>query len=189
MARYKFDGVTRDGNGAVIPSMTVSVFEAGVSTAANIYTASSGGSAVNSITSDSTNGSFSFWIDQSDYKYTQQFKITLSKTNFTSQTYDDIIILPIDPVEFATLANDATPSVVGFKNWLTGGTTTITDFDDGFTGQEIRVFAEHSLIITDDTNIFLNGSGNFSMTSTDILVLIQKSDGKWYEASRGDNGA
>lgn len=189
MARYKFQSVTKDGNGAVIPSMTVSVFEAGTTTAANVYTASSGGTAANSVTSDSTNGTFSFWIDQSDYNYKQQFKITISKTKFTSQTYDDIVILPLDPYEFGTLDNDATPSVKGFKNWVTGGTTTITDFDDGFTGMEIRVFAAHSLTITDGTNMFLNGSSNFDMTSTDTLTLIQKSDGKWYEIGRGDNGA
>lgn len=189
MSRYIYQDHTKDGNGAVIPSMTVSVYEAGGTTAANVYIASSGGSAVNSVTSDSTDGSFSLWIDQSDYDYNQKFKITLSKTGFTSQTYDNLVILPLDPPEFETLADDATPSIKGFKNWITGGTTTITDFDDGFTGQQIRIFAEHSLTITDGTNIFLNGSSNFTMTDTDVLVLIQKSDGLWYEMSRGDNGA
>jgi hypothetical protein len=90
---------------------------------------------------------------------------------------------------YTTLANDATPSVANENQFLTGGTTTITDFDDGITGQVITVVAEHSLTITDGTNIFLNGSVNFAMTATDTLTLICKADGKWYEVSRADSGA
>jgi hypothetical protein len=91
--------------------------------------------------------------------------------------------------DIGTLADDATPNVNGKSVWLTGGTTTITDFDAGATGQEITIIAEHSITITDGTNIFLSGSVNFDMTATDTLTLIQKADGKWYEVSRGDNGA
>lgn len=88
-----------------------------------------------------------------------------------------------------TLANDATPSVKGGEKFLTGGTTTITDFDDGYAGQVIKIIAEHSVTITDGTNIFLDGSANWAMTATDTLTLICKADNKWYELSRGDNGA
>ena len=89
----------------------------------------------------------------------------------------------------ATLANDATPSVLGARTFLTGGTTTITDFDDGVTGQEIVIMAEHTITITDGTNIFLNGSANFAMTDSDTLTLIQKVDTFWYEIARSDSGA
>lgn len=51
------------------------------------------------------------------------------------------------------------------------------------------LIAEHTLTITDGTNVFLNGSANFSMTTTDTLTVVQKADGLWYEVSRGDNGA
>jgi len=96
-----------------------------------------------------------------------------------------------------TLKDDATPSVCGSDTagegpsnlWLTGGTTTITDFANGYAGQIITVIAEHSITITDGTNIFLSGSTNWAMTATDTLTLICKADGKWYEVSRGDNGA
>lgn len=88
-----------------------------------------------------------------------------------------------------SLADDATPSIAGYNTWLTGGTTTVTDFDDGVEGQIIRVIAEHSVTITDGTNILLSGSANFVMTATDTLTIIQKADGKWYELARGDNGA
>lgn len=86
-----------------------------------------------------------------------------------------------------TLADSATPSVKGGTNFLTGGTTTITDFTDGVEGQEIRVLAEHSITITDGTNIFLAGSANFAMNSSDSLTLLCKADGNWYELSRSDN--
>jgi hypothetical protein len=91
--------------------------------------------------------------------------------------------------QIGTLADDAKPSISGKDIWLTGGTTTITDFDDGVEGQIITVIAEHSVTITDGTNIFLNGSANWDMTETDTLTLICKENLKWYETSRGDNGA
>jgi len=86
-----------------------------------------------------------------------------------------------------TLADDATPTVKGGPIFLTGGTTTITDFDDGKTGQVITVISEHAITITDGTNIFLNGSSNFVMAATDTLTLVCKADGLWYEKSRSDN--
>jgi hypothetical protein len=91
--------------------------------------------------------------------------------------------------QFVTLADDATPGVDEGNLYLTGGTTGITDFDEGVEGQVITIVAEHSLNIIDGTNIFLSGSTNFAMTATDTLTLVQKPDGKWYEVSRGDNGA
>jgi hypothetical protein len=86
-----------------------------------------------------------------------------------------------------TLDDTGTPSVLGGSIFLTGGTTTITDFDDGVEGQIIRVIAEHSITITDGTNIFLAGSVNFAMNATDTLTLLCKADGLWYELARSDN--
>lgn len=86
-----------------------------------------------------------------------------------------------------TLADSATPSVKNAKLFLTGGTTTITDFTDGRTGQEIIILSEHAITITDGTNIFLSGSTNFTMASSDSLHLVQKADGNWYEISRSVN--
>lgn len=87
----------------------------------------------------------------------------------------------------ATLADDATPSVDAGRSFVTGGTTTITDFDDGLEGQIIHIISEHAITITDGTNIFLSGSTNWTMAATDTLTLICKADGKWYELSRSDN--
>jgi len=87
----------------------------------------------------------------------------------------------------STLANDATPSISAGNKFVTGGTTTITDFDDGFTGKIIYILSQHSITITDGTNIFLNGSGSWNMQTQDTLTLIQKSDGTWHEIARSDN--
>jgi hypothetical protein len=87
-------------------------------------------------------------------------------------------------VGIVALANDATPPVAGGSTFTTGGTTTITDFDDGTVGQTITVLAEHALIITDGTHIILNGSSNFTMAVSDSLTLILKADNKWYETAR-----
>ena len=86
-----------------------------------------------------------------------------------------------------TLADSATPSVSNGNVFLTGGTTTITNFTGAWPGQEIKIISEHAITITDGTNIFLAGSANFVMGATDTLTLIQKADGKWYELSRSDN--
>ena len=85
------------------------------------------------------------------------------------------------------LADSATPSVVGIRNALTGGTTTITDLTGGAVGQEVRILSEHTITITDGTNIFLAGSANFVMASSDSLTLVQKADTNWYEVSRSVN--
>ena len=92
-------------------------------------------------------------------------------------------------LEWRTLADDPTPSVKDHRHFLTGGTTTITDFDDGTNLQEIIIVAEHSITITDGTNIYLSGSSNWAMTATDTLTLICKADNKWYEIARSDSGA
>jgi len=85
------------------------------------------------------------------------------------------------------LANSAGPVVYGLSAARSGGTTTITNLVGGGLGQVFTLVAEHSLTITDGTNIFLAGSTNFAMNATDTLTVIRKSDGKWYEISRSDN--
>ena len=87
-----------------------------------------------------------------------------------------------------TLANDATPSVVGLSLVVSGGTTTITDFDDGVVGQTIKLRAAHSLTITHNASIIvLNGGANFAMASGDTLTLTMFTDQVWHEVARSDN--
>ncbi len=87
----------------------------------------------------------------------------------------------------ATLANNATPTVAGGRLYKTGGTTTITDFDDGLLGQELEILSAHAITITDGSNILLNGSANFVMASGDVLVLRMFNDQVWVETSRQVN--
>ncbi len=84
----------------------------------------------------------------------------------------------------ATLANDATPSVENIMLAKTGGTTTITDFDDGVVGQTFTLLSAHAVTITDGTNILLNGSANFVMAAGDSLTLTMFNDQVWEEVAR-----
>ena len=94
MPRYKLPScVFQDQGGNVVKEGTCSVYLAGTSTEANIYAASSGGDAVNSVEADSA-GQCTWYVDTSDYSTTQKFKIIFSNTNFTSKTFDDIVIFP-----------------------------------------------------------------------------------------------
>ena len=114
----------------------------------------------------------------------------LSKlTNHLDEMFKRLFNRTSEPYSWGirTLTDDATPSVQNGRLFLTGGTTTITDFDDGREGQLITIISEHAITITDGTNIFLNGSANFVMAATDTLSLVCKADGKWYEIGRSDN--
>jgi hypothetical protein len=92
MARSIFQGIHRDGNGRVILSGVCSVYLAGTTTPASVYAAQAGGVAVNSVTCSSTDGTFSFWVDEGDYSISQRFKIVLSHVNYTTATYDYLSI-------------------------------------------------------------------------------------------------
>lgn len=99
MSRYIFQDTAVDGKGNRLTSATVNIYEAGTITAVDVYTASSGGSAVNSVTTDSTNGTFSFYVDTGDYASTQKFKISISKPIYITITIDDIKIFPASSSE------------------------------------------------------------------------------------------
>jgi len=93
MARYSYQGFTTDGSGRAIESATVTVYEAGTTTGATIYTAASGGSADadSAVTSDSS-GYFQFFVDSGDYSTAQGFDITITKTNYNTTTLEDVTI-------------------------------------------------------------------------------------------------
>lgn len=93
MARYIYQGTFVDLSGNVVNSGTITVYLAGTTTLASVYAASSGGTAVNSVVSDST-GKFVFYVDTGDYNANQKFDIVLSKAGFLSKTYSDITIFP-----------------------------------------------------------------------------------------------
>ncbi len=104
MARFKHQATWTDGNGVVVDEGTCSVYLAGTTTAASVYAAESGGTAVNTVESDET-GLFTFWVDDSDYSMGQTFKYVLSKSAFSPQTLDDIVIYPNVRAGQATLSS------------------------------------------------------------------------------------
>ena len=86
-----------------------------------------------------------------------------------------------------TLANDATPSVDLLSTVKTGGTTTITDFDDGVVGQELLILSDHNVTITDNASIILAGGVSYVMKPSDTLTLRMINDQVWNEVSRSVN--
>jgi len=91
------------------------------------------------------------------------------------------------PSLVTTLANDATPTVLNVVLAKTGGTTTITDFDDGVVGQTFALLSGHAVTITDGTNMLLEGSANFVMADGDVLTLTMFNDQVWEEVARKTN--
>ena len=86
--RHPISGTCRDtATGQVRGASTVSVYLSGGNIPVSIYTTSTGGTAVNSVTSDSY-GKFLFYVDENDYSLTQLFRIVASKTGYDSITYD-----------------------------------------------------------------------------------------------------
>jgi hypothetical protein len=87
--RSYFKGVARDGGGIIVKSATISVFEAGSTTAANVYTSLTETTPVNSVTASAA-GVFEFWVSRFDYDQSQTFKLVISKSGYTSVTWDNV---------------------------------------------------------------------------------------------------
>jgi len=102
MARYIYQHNVFDPEGNVLDSATVTVYLAGTDTLATIYTQVSGGSADadSAILTDSA-GTFAFYVDTTDYAASQRFKYVVSKTGYTSQTWDYLQVIPYNDVEDA----------------------------------------------------------------------------------------
>lgn len=83
---------------------------------------------------------------------------------------------------------DTTPSVAntGFMSITNSAPTTITNFDDGESGQVIVLFFNDANTTIDRSNCVLSGGVNFVSTANDILVLY-KTNTVWAEMSRGVN--
>ena len=142
MSRHIFQGYWGDENGRAVSEGTVNVYLASTSTAASIYTASSGGSAVNSVES-SSNGTFEFYVDEADYSPTQLFKMSLTKTNYTTTEYDDLSIFPVGKVHEYTVATlpsvAAHTATVVYVSDETGGATLA--FSDGTNWKRVQDLA------------------------------------------------
>ena len=126
MARHIQQGSFKSGSGEIISGGTVTVYLAGTTTLATIYTALSGGSAdSDSAVTSGTDGHWYFYVDELDYLSNQKFKYILSYAGFTSKTYDDITIFP----ELATSVVTKTTTYTALLTddvILADGTFTIT---------------------------------------------------------------
>ena len=87
----------------------------------------------------------------------------------------------------STLDDTGTPTVRGGHIFKTGGTTAVTDFDDGVVGQTIQIISAHSVTITDGAPVILAGGANYTMVATDTLTLTMFDDQVWQEVSRSVN--
>ncbi len=87
MARRPISGIARDGEGNIVASATVALTVYSTGLAATCYSAQSGGSALSGgATTSGSDGSYTFWIEDSDYALISLFNVTISKTGYTSMT-------------------------------------------------------------------------------------------------------
>lgn len=113
---------------------------------------------------------------------------TLTATFFRRGALDETVAGRFVTSRVITLDDTGTPTVAGGNLFLTGGTTAITDFDDGVVGQVIEVLSAHTITITDGASLDLAAGANYSMTATDTLILQMFNDQVWVEMGRSVNG-
>lgn len=180
MARYIKQGTIRDGLGNVISGATVYVYLGGTTTAASVYAAVSGGTAVNSVETD-TDGSFSFYVDTDDYDRDQSFKLVISKTGYTSQTWDYEYII-LENIKDGVVINDGTSTTSAIaifsddlgKTIETSGV--LIDASDNITGVTSMV-VEGNLYLSDEGGEYISGDGtDLTLTSSAKINLTAVSD-------------
>ena len=110
--------------------------------------------------------------------------IVTSAPSDLSTSTSNLVAVAFRNSAVVTLGNEATPSVLGGQVFKTGGTRTVTDFDDGVVGQEVVILAEHRKTIRDNAAIILAGGEDYAMTSGDTLTLRMFNDQVWHEVAR-----
>ena len=109
-------------------------------------------------------------------------KETVIERNFYTRLFQTDILRRASDIR--TLADEATPSVSTGNLFVTGGTTNITDFDDGVTGQIINVLCLHTLdfdtTTAQDADHNLDGSSaDLNGETGDILMWLCVDGTKW----------
>jgi len=99
MARFRFAGIylaRKDDKLVAVPYADISIYLAGTDTPAIVYTSETGSYYVSSAPQLNTNenGEFEFYVDDTDYDYTQKFKIVCSKPGYETKTWDYVSIFP-----------------------------------------------------------------------------------------------
>jgi hypothetical protein len=148
MSRKIFQGGFKDGNGSAVADGTVTVYLAGTTTLATIYSTEVIVAAISGSTlTTGSDGGWLFWVDSSDYGDSQKFKVILSKAGYESKTYDNIVI------PSATAEGTWTPVIYGSTS---AGLGTYTTQVGRYTKIGRLVFVEAKLVISAHT-----GTGNF----------------------------
>jgi len=77
---------------------------------------------------------------------------------------------------------DATPSVEQYSFFRTGGADTYTNFDDGISGQTIKILASHAATINNTATIKTN-TGASKLLTVNAIYSFKNWNGVWYEYS------
>ena len=174
--RYIYQSYAKDQNGSVITGATVSVYLAGTTTAADVYTAASGGVAVNSVTSSSstgTEGYFYFWVDDSDYTGEQLFKIVVTKSNFPAVPYDNLEIIPRMYAGTGGTADRPTVTTVGMY-YLDTDVGYVVYWDGSAWISSYTLVADPNPTLSTDLDLDGNGliyTGSTAVTATEVGYL------------------
>jgi len=127
-----------------------------------------------------TTGQRLFIIYKGDNTSTRMFSVN-------AETGAVTLFGPLTNAVVTFTANDTTPSVAGGNTFIVPGTWTagnnITMFDDGQTGQTIRILGGDSdCVVVDGGNLKL--AGNWTAAAGATLTLTMFTSGVWYEVGR-----
>lgn len=170
MSRHPISGTCRDtSTGQVRSFATLSVYIAGGMIPASIYVASTGGTAVNSVVSDS-NGQFLFYVDEVDYAITQLFKIVASKTGYDSFTYDNLPFFSLQCVDtddtFTANSDKKIPSQKAVKTYI----DTVVAGIEVSGGELPAATAENDFIVADGSYEWVK------KTFAEVITILGLSD-------------
>jgi len=128
-------------------------------------------------------------IENNDMTYTD------TPISFSASVPNPLTIKNNTPITVKTLANNATPTVLGGGDiYITGGTTGITDFDDGVIGQVITVLCKHTLTFdfttAQDADHNLDGSlADITALTGDVLRFLCEDGTRWVLISNNSAAA
>lgn len=93
-----------------------------------------------------------------------------------------------DEVATTFTSGDASPSVLNGTQFITAGSTAITDFDDAVEGQVIYVYrGDADIVITrDGTHIETLNTTSITLTATHPMAAFRSVSGVWQEVERSD---
>ncbi len=158
--RLKYTGLARSEGGAVLASATVAVYLAGTTTPADVYEASSGGTSVNEVTTDS-NGRWTFYADTTDYAFTQEYKVVVTKDGYSSITLDNIFILRLPTNAVGVLTNDGS----GNYTWSASSFSESGDYSYGE-------------LTTEHVAVWYNDDGTWKLKAGDLPSTDNTTNGK-----------